>query len=211
MRKGTVNDELDTPFPARQYTIHQPGRLDEVGASLLIKMGLGGLLLMGFSVLGLAATLITENWQPVTIGGLTIPAWSLLKAGPGLGLVLAALTVIALAWHDTLQAMERWTGRDPNGDGDIGGSHVVLLNTRPNQAVQATPEERLRDQLGTFIRGCATDTSLRRWQPVIGRERYQEWRDDMIQAGFAEWNIPGEPRQGWQLTCPVEEVIAALA
>ncbi len=201
----------NTTWPEeRPYSPAQPTGLDAAKAALLLKVGLGGVLLLGFSLLGLALTLWLSNWQPVSWAGGEIAPWTFLKGGPVAGLVVAALVLIVWSWHDFWNALERWTGKDLDRNGSVGGAgHVVLLNAA--RAGQPAPEDVLRTELAEFIRGCAVDTSLRRWEKDIGRAKYQEWRDELLAAGWAAWNDPDEPRQGWHLTASPEDVIEALA
>ena len=51
---------------------------------------------------------------------------------------------------------------------------------------------------------------MRRWEPVLGRERYVEFRDALIHGGLAEWIDPEKPQQGWRLTRPAEEIIETV-
>jgi len=211
-RKVNRRNGWDTTWPPeeRPYSPPQPTGLDAAKASIYLKLGLSVIFLLGFSLLGGALTLASSNWQPVSWVGGEIAAWSFLKGGPVAGLVVAGLVLIVWSWHDFINALERWTGRDLNRDGSFGGAgHVVLLNAA--RAGQPAPEDVLRTELAEFIRGCAVDTSLRRWEKDIGRAKYQEWRDELLAAGWAAWNDPDQPRQGWHLTAAPEDVIAALA
>jgi len=58
-----------------------------------------------------------------------------------------------------------------------------------------------------FILGCQVDTSKRRWEPMIGREKYRQWRDALIKVGWTEWINPYESGQDWRLTRPAWEIM----
>jgi hypothetical protein len=63
-----------------------------------------------------------------------------------------------------------------------------------------------------FVRVCAeTTTSSRMWEPVVGRKRYQGFRDALIGAGWARWNSyddNGQPlvNTGWVLDVEAEAI-----
>ena len=60
-----------------------------------------------------------------------------------------------------------------------------------------------------FVRACEVGgTAEERWIPVLGETTFDAWRDRLIDAGWAKWRSK-EPRHGWTLTAPAEEIIAA--
>ena len=149
---------------------------------------------------GLVEVLDVGGWWPA-VGILTL-AWF------GLAFVTRASAAEATLW-----SVERFIGADLDGDGTVGDpepqAHLVTVGPA---RLQTTPEERLRREFVLFVQGCEAsgDTSMRRWESRLGRERYQEWRDALIKAGLASWVRPGEPRQGWRLSQPAEEIVAAV-
>jgi hypothetical protein len=130
----------------------------------------------------------------------------------GLAFVSVFLIVWALSYYvilrdqrATLWTIETRIGRDLDGDGMTGrpDGHVILVNPPPKE----DPGARLRRQFAEFVHGCETDTSARRWEPQIGREKYQQWRDALIRMRYATWDNPENPRQGWHLTSPADEIV----
>ena len=111
----------------------------------------------------------------------------------------------------TLWTVERIIGADITGDQVVGkpSAHDHIIIAGPGASTM-TPEERLRAEFTQFIQGCAVDTSMRRWERIIGREKYQQWRNGLIRLGWAEWIKDDEPKQGWKLTRPPNEIIEAV-
>ena len=58
-----------------------------------------------------------------------------------------------------------------------------------------------------FILGCRVDTSQERWEPMVGREQYRQWRDSLISVGWAEWVNPRKREEGWTLVRPSPEIM----
>lgn len=60
-------------------------------------------------------------------------------------------------------------------------------------------------------------TNMRLWEPILGRRRYQQWRDSLIDSGWARWNAydpdNGKPliRTGWIYDKPIDEVIKHIS
>ena len=86
----------------------------------------------------------------------------------------------------------------------------VLLNPYQGREVLAA-EKRQEEQsdFARFVEGCAEDTTLRRWEPVIGRGQYQRYRDLLIDAGWADWRTDNT-RDGWQLMAAPATICEAL-
>jgi hypothetical protein len=61
-----------------------------------------------------------------------------------------------------------------------------------------------------FILGCQVDTSKGRWEHVVGRELYGQWRDALIKVGWAEWINPHQPERGWRLVRPASEIMGMV-
>lgn len=112
-----------------------------------------------------------------------------------------------------LWARERREARDLDGDGVVGEpSRPVLVN--PYQGQRARDADKHATELAAladFLYGCEGDTSLRTWEPRIGRDQYTAWRDALVSSGWASWRQPGNERAGWELSAPADEVVAAIA
>jgi len=131
----------------------------------------------------------------------------------------SVVTCIALAWFwrlavvtGTLYNVERIAGLDINRDGVTGkpNGHIVALNPYQGQrAQQRDNREGVESVFGWFAQGCALDTSMATWEPQIGRDQYQEWRDLLINSGYARWK-GRSPTAGWELTAEPSEIVAAL-
>jgi len=175
----------------------KPTGLDEVRASLLQKLGLPFFVFLGGALL----CVVLYFWT----GG------DLRFLNPGLlvALALAAGVMLAMAARDVINYLERATGVDLDRDGDVGlpGSPFILLNARKQEP---DPEAKLKAQALEFLRGCEVDTSARRWEPVLGRQRYQQWRDALMKAGFAEWLNPQQQKLGWRLKVSWQEIVKHL-
>lgn len=172
----------------------EPRPILTVGARLV----LGGGLFVFLFVAGLA-------------GGAALALWTrqldFLRVGPALGLGAGALALAALAVHDLFAALELITGRDLDGSGAIGDGLVLLRSNGARGGADA--DAQLQAAFADFVRGCALDTSARRWEPEIGRGQYQRWRRQLLDAGWARWRSTDE-RAGWELTAPAAEILAAL-
>ena len=130
---------------------------------------------------------------------------------PTAGLICALVSLVIWGlstWGDLLTwGIEDVLDRDISGDGVVGNpDRLILVNARP----QVDPRERKRLQFEDFVKGCETDTALRRWEPVIGRERYQEYRDALIGTTWGRWVDPDNVKRGWELAAEPGEIIAAL-
>jgi len=154
-------------------------------------------------VLGTGAATILWGFWNVRFG----QAWYIASA---CGFVVSWLWRLG-AVSETLWVIERALGTDITGDQVIGKpenhDHIIVAG---GGATTLTPIERKRAQFVEFLHGCEADTSMRRWEPVLGRERYVEFRDALIHGGLAEWIDPEKPQQGWKLTRPAEEIIEAV-
>lgn len=52
-----------------------------------------------------------------------------------------------------------------------------------------------------------SETSSRAW--ARGREKYQAWRDKLIELGWADWNSH-DPRAGWRLVYDPATILEAV-
>lgn len=132
---------------------------------------------------------------------------------------VAVIGALAAAWlwrmgaaGSTLWVVERVLGTDLNRDGEVGQpeAHFVTIRANGSQSPPEDPAMRLRGEFVTFVRGCVAsrDTSLRRWEEAgMSRQKYQEFRDRLIGAGFAEWRDPSQPRRGWVITASLETIL----
>jgi len=137
-----------------------------------------------------------------------------LGGGASIPLTLGAFLWRLRACDSTLWAIERATQRDLDHDGEIGqpapAERVVLLDPYKGRAAQrADGSAEDRAGFAGFVKGCESDTSARRWERRIGRERYQSWRDALLASGWARARGAGD-RAGWELCASADEVIAAL-
>ncbi len=145
---------------------HRP--MQDVGAALVIKMGLAGLILLAFVVVSLVFTLAFANWRAIPLGseGLYIEAWAFLRWGLVLGVLIGALALVRMAWADVQHEIERFTGTDLDGDGDVGGVEPEprLIYVKGGIDQNALPEPTAAD-LATFVRAVveARDWTMERW------------------------------------------------
>lgn len=85
--------------------------------------------------------------------------------------------------------------------------NIVLLNPNKGQALLAAETRTVdRERWEMFIRGCAVDTSSRRWRKL---KEYEEWKADLLASAWAR-RIGEGPTAPWRLTASPEEIIAAL-
>ena len=89
---------------------------------------------------------------------------------------------------------------------DPGKDRVIMVNPKPPGDQDQGAD---RGDFETFVRGCAVDTSLRRWEGDLGREGYERYRDVLIRLGWAEWRSK-DRRQGWALVGDPGEILAAM-
>ena len=82
---------------------------------------------------------------------------------------------------------------------------LVMVNAWPPEHEEDTRQSEFAD----FVRGCAIDTSLRRWEPMLGREGYDRYRDVLISLGWGAWRSK-DRRQGWELTAGPDDILEAL-
>ena len=123
---------------------------------------------------------------------------------PAIGLLLA-VPVLA-AWLRL-----RWVRGRPGGLPQPDQPHeepherLVMVNARPPEHEEDTRQSEFAD----FVRGCAIDTSLRRWEPMLGREGYDRYRDVLLSLGWGAWRSK-DRRQGWELTAEPPVILDAL-
>lgn len=90
---------------------------------------------------------------------------------------------------------------------------VVLMNGAPRPATpqaQAQADHNGADQLARFVLECERcGTSSHYWESRIARPDFVRMRSELIRAGYAAWR-GATPRDGWYLTRPAAEIIAAI-
>ena len=123
------------------------------------------------------------------------------------GLIPMALVLLRCTTPMVLQLLEVVSKRDFTGDGVVGRPHPVLVNPSQGQAeARRQTEAQYKAQFEEFVKGCATDTSLRTWEGKLSRAQYNQMRDALLGAGYAVWNSTDQ-RQGWRLVKEPEQII----
>jgi hypothetical protein len=139
--------------------------------------------------------------------------------GLALGITTLAWVILLLDHRRLLWAVERLTGVDIDQDGSTGkpGAHLVWVNRqKANQrAEEARREAEWLIFLGFISRLGVKGTALATWEKELGRDRYNEFRDALVDYGLAKWrsyNANGRPNtsQGWELVGTPEETLAQL-
>ncbi len=157
-------------------------------------------------ITGLAGGLLV-TWGAVMAE--LVDGWWPLWPGPVGFLFSLTFLVKTGAAESTLWTVERFVGADLDGDEKVGKPEAHLVTIRGPEPKITTPEGKLRGEFVKFVRGCEHDTAMARWEPILGREQYREWRDGLIKLGWAEW-VNRDRRQGWRLVRPVDEIIRAV-
>jgi len=185
---------FERPWPEQNVTYERKSATSELWIPL------ASCLLTGS---GVGVFLFTLAWGIV---GLDFKSAAVLALGTD-----ALISSAAITWRfgkGLKNEIERATGLDINRDGWIGEPEPELVVLKgPGETV--SKREAFLGELKTFIRGCAIDTSARRWEPSLGRTRYQGYRDALIEAGHARWTN-SDKRQGWELVTPPENIIGLL-
>jgi len=145
---------------------------------------------------GLIELDVTRRWWPIL---------GVLAAG---SFLLTFLIRCADA-QSTLWTVERFIGQDLDGDDVVGDpDHPIIL---ANPARTTTPAERKRAEFVAFVRALATgDTSRGRFEDGLGRARYEEFRDALLQVGAAQWVDADNHRQGWELVADPADIVRAV-
>jgi hypothetical protein len=164
------------------------------------------------------------------LGGLAVfvlgelaPDWEVnrFKIWAGLALGICAVTWGILLWDTRalLRTAETLTGLDLNRDGVIGKprERIVIANVgQAQQEAEARANVQRRSEFAQFVAALPVKgTALRTWEPELGREAYQEYRDALLRLGWAAWNSTkrdGTPntRRGWELTRPAAEILERI-
>ena len=132
-------------------------------------------------------------------------------------LIAAALPPLLWAVGNLVELVRSMAERimriDLDGDGVIGEppARFVAINAYAGREALARDQvTRDHERLAEFVRGCAVDTSLRRWEAAIGRDAYVTYRDQLMAAGWAAWRKPGNERAGWALTDDAERIVDSM-
>ena len=150
---------------------------------------------------------------------LTVIQWGMLGIGLraslvfglGVGILIASLAMTWRFYKAVTWIAEVAIRRDLDRDGSIGEPEPRIITVRANQGAPVPDaRERLREQLEGFVRGCAIDTSMRRWEPILGRDKYLMFRTILMEAGHAAWKNDTDTRAGWELTAPSQEIISSF-
>ena len=186
---------FELPTQQGNMTYERKGITSEIVIPLLacVLFGLGG-----------TVALTVIQW-----GILGLDTEDALKFGGGVGVLAASLAVTWRFFKAVVWIAEEATRRDLDRDGWIGEPEPEprFITIRGKQAPAIEDKrERLKKELEDFVRGCEVDTSMRRWEPSLGREKYLMFRTVLMEAGHAAW-VNGDRRQGWELTAPVEEIV----
>lgn len=151
--------------------------------------------------------------------GITTLLWHLADAPFWGTWVIIASTSAVAAWlwrlgtvSETLWTVERIIGRDITGDDVVGKPEAHIVTVRGPGVSTLTPEERKRVEFIQFIRGidATGDSTYRRWQHLLGRTKYEEFRDALLKTGLAEWIDESNHQRGWRLTMPGEAIITGI-
>ena len=136
---------------------------------------------------------------------------------PAAGVLILAAFGLAFASRmsaseSTLWTVERVIGRDITGDDVIGDPQAHIVTITGPGASTSTPEERKRAKFVGFVRAveASGDGGYERWEPVLGRDRYLEFRDALLRCGLATWRDPDNHRLGWELTRSAEQIVKAV-
>lgn len=188
---------FETPIQQGQVTYERKGITSEILIPLMACVLFG---------LGVTVALAVIQWGILNIG-----LKAALKFGGGVGLLAASLALTWRFYKAVVWIAEETTRHDLDRDGWVGEPEPRIITVRANQGTTVTgPRERLRQELDDFVKGCQVDTSMRRWEPILGRDKYLMFRQILLEAGHAAWTSDADKRAGWELTAPAEEIIATF-
>lgn len=159
--------------------------------------------------------------------------------------ILSYLVMLRAVWRLLWYAIEGLTGKDLNKDGNVGrpvirgrqaqshhGLSGKLLSREeveeepaeqeadgvkePHEIVEAYEIHPKENVMMWFVRVCEKEgTDIRMWAPILGRDRYVQFRDALLDTNWARWNSydkKGRPNrtQGWSLSGRAEEICQAI-
>lgn len=105
------------------------------------------------------------------------------------------------------QAVSEVQPEDPDVESDVPDGILT-----PRELATRFPMTAHENALQWFVRVAAvTNTSARQWEPILGRQRYQSYRDALIEGNHARWNSYDDkdrprPTAGWSLVRDAEEI-----
>ena len=157
--------------------------------------------------IGITTALTVAQW-----GIIGIALSRALQFGAGSGALAASLAITWRFYQAVVWFAEEQTDRDLDQDGVTGQPapepEPRIITVRSNNGgAPRSQYDQMREQMEEFVRGCEVDTSMRRWEPRIGRGRYMMFRAALMDAGHADWVTPSDKRQGWKLTAPADKII----
>ena len=140
---------------------------------------------------------------------------------------MAALGCTAIAWmillgqtRRLLWLQERITGQDLDGDGETGPPRERVVFVNAPQAAQEAHQRQEHAEAGRFeqfIAGLAIHgTTQAYWERKLGRDTANEYRDALIQMGWARWRSVGgdgtpNRSQGWELVIEPKEILSRIS
>lgn len=177
-------------------TVETPIRPPSVGADVrqpLISAAISGALIGGLFAGAVCGIALLAGADPA--------AW--LPVGGFCGAFLA-LAVTTYDWFTqraaaatTIWSVEKRTGADLDGDGQIGRPHGMTTNVPAQPDPAAAMQEKTAAMLAAIWATNSTTFSSIRGRTGLDRDDYNEIRDQLIRAGIAAW-IGGGRSHGWQ-------------
>lgn len=171
----------------------------------------------GMVLVPLLQSLILGTVIGVLASWVLVEVLEVAKWWPATGVLSLACFGIAFVFkcsgaEATLWMVERTIGMDLDRDGAVGRPEAHIVTVAGPGASRRTPEEQKRVELVTFVRavGATGDSARERFEPTIGRARYEEFRDALLRAGLARWIDPGNHRLGWDLAKDPEEIVRGI-
>lgn len=185
----------ETYEPYRAPSVHS-----DVGVPLLQALVTGALIgtLAAAALVTLGATLETAAF-----------AWLL---------ATTAVTTVAWFWRlswaeNTVEKIESITGRDLNGDGEIGVHGIVVNGQR---AAPRNEQEIWADKARTFVTWTYKHgTSLRaiRSSKLFTESEIEKLSSMILRPDLdvARWKHPGDRKSGWGYTCNIEQALERVS
>jgi len=196
-----------TASPAGDYETIEPRSADLVG-DLVVPVG------------QMAVTSALLGGVVAWLVGQLVPAASghLFEVWLGAALLTGAVSWLLLL-TGTLRRLETRIGVDLDGDGQVGPPQERLVFVGRERARAESAQARREDEWSQFVQFVRElphrGTAVAAWQKTLGRDRYQTYRDALLDYGFARWNSykdNGKPNtsQGWSLVVDVADILSQL-
>jgi len=121
----------------------------------------------------------------------------------GGGMILAALHLaLRVFYHSWLDAVERWTRHDLDGNGQIGSERIIFAN-RP---VRDTAADWRR-----FVDAAIANSTVPALEASgFTRMQIEAGRDALMARGLAAWR-GADHRSGWTVTATADDVLRSIA